>query len=366
MLQFQFSVSSTLSQAQIDTTKGLFATKYPPWMNAQFPPGEISSTLHDMVAITSTPPARGTYFTVVLLVPSIYNKTTVAQLRALDNAFFMRGMQYITAPPPRRRLLSDDWPFFFEDITIEDIPLTTCVTTGECSGFFERNPLDECDPTCYPKPCPEGTTGFHGTCDACAANTYKDTIGNATCTPCPQRATTSPGAVSFDACKCPADTFFDGSICMTNTTTTPDPTTTPAPTTTTAQDPITSTPTPALVSVSQSRTPDPSATYTNATSHDPTTSTPAPAPQNKTPKPAVKRTNATGSDSDSSGILIGAIIGVTVVAIPLIALAVRTYALKTRSGAPSAQANAGESLFNGVRLTFAAPQPRRKSERSCV
>ena len=240
VLGFQLRVAVLLTAEQAGFVRELLSTVYAPWLDARFPPEEADnpSSLLRLDVDSSPNVSAATNLTIAFLVPAVYNQTTLRALRALDRDFFLEGALYTFPSTARRRLLgsADAAPsqgqqrrllgsglrqllasnvtFTLPNITVGETIAPTCNAAGNCSGFFENNPLDSCDAKCYAKPCPVGFTGFYGVCEACPANTYKDAPGNASCTLCPPGGLAPNASVNATACLCPPGTYFAGTACL--------------------------------------------------------------------------------------------------------------------------------------------------------
>lgn len=121
----------------------------------------------------------------------------------------------------KHRLLLQFNPFNVIGVT-NATPPSSCVPSGNttCNPILE----DDVCGVCYPKPCPPGYApiGLRFECTECPVNTYKNTTGNASCTPCPPFSMSRPRSISIDQCIiCPQGTTWsqaDGCLpCPENT-----------------------------------------------------------------------------------------------------------------------------------------------------
>ena len=135
---------------------------------------------------------------------SLYTKTQVTYITqdviqtGLTSTFGIQSNTFNTLPRVSRRLLQiniDLWAGHVE---------AQCISQGVCGEFFIMlYPDDPCKSKCEAIPCPVGYSGVYGLCEICPNATYKDSIGNETCTPCPPTHTSDQGSTNLSQCVLP-------------------------------------------------------------------------------------------------------------------------------------------------------------------
>ena len=86
-----------------------------------------------------------------------------------------------------------------EFYTIGSTSITSCV----CNSGYEKVGTS-LNFTCQPLACSAGYTGPAGSCVACLAGTYKNTVGSDACTSCPRNSSSPSGSSALTACQCNA------------------------------------------------------------------------------------------------------------------------------------------------------------------
>jgi hypothetical protein len=135
---------------------------------------------------------------------SLFTKTQVTYITqdviqtGLTNTFGIQSNTFNTLiSGKRRRLLQQNT---LVDLYAYDVA-AQCISQGECGRFFVMlYPEDPCRSECAALPCPQGYTGFFGLCEECPNATYKSTVGNESCSPCPVMHRSDQGSVDISQC----------------------------------------------------------------------------------------------------------------------------------------------------------------------
>jgi hypothetical protein len=153
----------------------------------------------DIFLVFATP-VNPRLYQVEYFINNIYLPHTIALVRGmseteiqlgLSNTFGIQSNTFTT----RRRLLTAI------TLLVQNVQ-ASCVSGSQCPQFFELlDPGDPCSTTCVGEPCPAGYTGDFGQCVMCSNATFKDTIGNDTCTACPLGFTSDSGATDASECR---------------------------------------------------------------------------------------------------------------------------------------------------------------------
>jgi TNFR/NGFR cysteine-rich region/Tyrosine-protein kinase ephrin type A/B receptor-like len=217
-----------LTSAQQADAQSVLQTAYAAWLASQFDEPSVSGA--------SLRSKSSTSYVITFVFTGIYDQSHLKNISGATAVEFQDGIDLLFGGTGRRLLSSATF-------TVPAVT-QTCLVDGVCPPFSQLN--GSCTNVCVPSPCPIGYTllpGSQTNCTYCEMGTYKDTTGNAACTPCAVGYTTTGlGSPSLGNCSL-----------IPTTTTTPPSTTPPPPTTTNSS--VRPTPTPA---VAQSPLPTPS------------------------------------------------------------------------------------------------------------
>ena len=195
-LKIGLAAVTFLTEEQLAQVQASLNTTFAEWLGAAFG-CPVSMSDYSAVRIETT------YLFVQFLAAGLYNRTTIARLRQVDQAFMQEGVLTTLGQGARRRRLLQAF------LTVKQTSAACEVQTIECPAFTEFT-VANCSGTCQPTPCPVGYTGGLGQCEPCATSGYKDTNGSAACTPCPTNSLTqAQAATSRGQCLCLAGFYND-------------------------------------------------------------------------------------------------------------------------------------------------------------
>ena len=151
-----------------------------------------------LLSLSQVTPYR---YQAMYLAQNVYSQYAVQRLDSFTDAVVQAGLAYTfgwggTFPVSRRLLQVGNV-----------LPVATVANTGhscvasDCPRFFVKSQCAlDCCPECTPGPCDAGYTGDLGRCTPCPNATYKDSVGNATCSSCPMGYTSDEGSVNSSQC----------------------------------------------------------------------------------------------------------------------------------------------------------------------
>ena len=195
-LKIGLAAVTFLTEEQLAQVQASLNTTFAEWLGAAFG-SPVSMSGYTALSIDTT------YLFVQFLAAGLYNRTTIARLRQVDQAYMQEGVLATLGQGARRRRLLQAF------LTVKQTSAACQVQTIECPAFTAFTAAN-CTGTCQPTPCPVGYTGGLGQCEPCATSGYKDTNGSAACTPCPANSLTqAQAATSRGQCLCLAGFYSD-------------------------------------------------------------------------------------------------------------------------------------------------------------
>ena len=195
-LKIGLAAITFLTEEQLAQVQASLNTTFAEWLGAAFG-SPVSMSGYTALSIDTT------YLFVQFLAAGLYNRTTIARLRQVDQAYMQEGVLATLGQGARRRRLLQAF------LTVKQTSAACQVQTIECPAFTAFTAAN-CTGTCQPTPCPVGYTGGLGQCEPCATSGYKDTNGSAACTPCPANSLTqAQAATSRGQCLCLAGFYSD-------------------------------------------------------------------------------------------------------------------------------------------------------------